>query len=187
MIVNGAGPIAAANVPNDNEGWGLINLDRSINPAHLLLVYDSLDPNDPLNNGHAFTLQRNGVTRRDFAIPVVAGQPLSITMAYYDCTDGGAVGALVYDLDLVVREPGTLDLFRGGAPGSAAGESRRLHTNAQKRNAAYRDRYNTVEKVYIANPVAGNYGVRVKRREIPWTWPHQAPVRVPFALVVRQG
>lgn len=186
MIVNGAAPLAAANVPNDDEGWGRINLDRSINPAHLLLVYDSLDPNDPQNAAHAVMLQRNGVTRRDFAIQVAAGQPLSITMAYYDRTDGGALGALVYDLDLVVREPGTLDLFRGGVPGSAAGESRRLHTAPQKRNVAYRDRFNTVEKVYIANPIAGQYSVRVKRRTIPWTWPNQPPEKVPFALVVRQ-
>lgn len=186
LLVNGAAPVGVAHVPNHDEGWGLINLDRSLDPAHLLLVYDSIDPTDPHNGGHAFMLRRNGVTRRDFAIVAVAGQPLSITLAYNDRTDGGAVGALVYDLDLVVREAATGDIFRGGVPGFVAGQSQRLHTGPQKANAALRDRFNTIEKVYIPNPVAGNYTIRVKRRTIPWTWPNQPPEEVPFALVVRQ-
>lgn len=103
----------------------------------------------------------------DFAIAVAGGaNSLSITLVWYDRTDGGATGALVYDLDLILRRTDDGNIYRGGVLSFNDGESRRLQTNVDKRNAAFRGSTNTVEKIYIANPAAGAYSIRVKRRRL---------------------
>lgn len=192
FIVNGAERLnpAGAHIPNNDEGWGRVNLQRSINPAQLLLVYDSRDGADPHNaahnHGNAVFMSRGNRTE-DFTIQVAAGVPLSITLVWYDRLEGGGAGALVYDLDLILRRNHNNDLYRGGVPGFHNGESRRLHTRQEKRNANFRDNRNTVEKIYVANPAAGACGVRVKARSIPWAGLFSPAARVPFALVVRQG
>ena len=113
FIINGAHRInpAGAHIPNNNEGYGLVNLDQSIDPARLKLVYDSGDAQDQHNNGNAFSLKRQNDTEKTFNLNLT-NQPLSITLVWYDIIDGGVTGALVCDLDLTL-EAANGDIYRG--------------------------------------------------------------------------
>ncbi len=132
-------------IPNNNEGWGMICLPNIIDPPYGEMFLDS-----PvyLETGEEYTLN----------ITVVdTFTPLKITMAYTDRE--GAVNAnpaLVNDLNLVVEDPnGNIYIgnnFQNGwtQPGNAPSDS-----------------INNVECVYIQNPVAGKYKIRVLAQNIP--------------------
>ena len=188
LIVNGAQRLNpnGAHIPNNNEGYGLVNLDQSINPDRLKLVYDSGDATEPNNGGNAFSLRRWRDTEKTFDLDNLNNNPLSITLVWYDIIDGGGTGALACDLDLILRKTDNGNIYRGGVPGFVNGETRLLDTRVLKRNSGLRDNTNTVEKIYIAAPVAGNYTVRVKTRTIPSVGFFDDAIRVPFALVVAQ-
>ncbi|MEV6521070.1 proprotein convertase P-domain-containing protein [Longispora sp. NPDC051575] len=128
-------------IPNSHEGWGRINLDRAT--AGTAKYVDE-----------GAGLATDGV--REVRYQVAAGQPLRVSMAYTDRE--GAVAAavsLVNDLDLEVVAPnGTVyrgNVFAGGwtpAGGNA-------------------DRRNNVENVYLQNPAAGTWTVRVRGFNVP--------------------
>lgn len=187
FIVNGARRlnVNGAHIPNNDEGYGLVDLDQSINPARLKLVYDSRDANDP-NNANAFFLKKRDLTQKTFTLNNLSNNPLSITLAWYDKVDGGGTGALICDLDLILKHTNTGDIYRGGVPGFNNSESRRLNTGRLKRNGSLRDHTNAVEKIYIAQPTPGNYTLRVKVRNIPRAGWGNPAIEVPFALVVAQ-
>ena len=85
-----------------------------------------------------------------------SGQPLKITLAYTDVPGfPGAIPALVNDLDLEVVGPdGTLT----GATSSPESES--------VPNAPSPDTLNNVEAVQLAQPLPGDYLVRVRARNV---------------------
>ena len=140
----GPGPI-----PNNDEGWGRITLTNIIctNLSTAPRYYEYVDQSTLLTNGQAYvrhTLVRN------------SGQPLKITLTYTDVAGfPGAIPALVNDLDLEVVGPdGTL--YRGNQ--FAGGDS--------APNALSPDALNNVEAVHLAQPVPGDYLVRVRGRHI---------------------
>src|SRR5262249_6402683 len=85
-----------------------------------------------------------------------ANEPLKITMAYTDVAGfPGAIPALVNDLDLEVVGPdGTL--YRGNQ--FSAGES--------VPNAPLADTLNNVEAVHLAQPMPGDYRIRIRARNV---------------------
>jgi hypothetical protein len=140
----GPGPI-----PNNDEGWGRINLTNIVvtNIDTAPRFYQYLDQTVLLTNGQVYE-QHAFVQNSD--------QPLKITLAYTDVPGfPGAIPALVNDLDLEVVGPdGTL--YRGNQ--FSAGES--------VPNAALPDNLNNVEAVHLAQPLAGDYLVRVRARNV---------------------
>ncbi len=140
----GPGPI-----PNFDEGWGRLNVANLIvtNPATAPRYYQFLDQGTPLTTGQVYV---------QHALVEGRNEPLKITLAYTDVPGfPGAIPALVNDLDLEVVGPdGTL--YRGNQ--FAAGES--------APNAPSSDTLNNVEAVHLAQPLPGDYLVRVRARNI---------------------
>ena len=153
-LINSADELDEANggpgpVPNNDEGWGRINLANIIvtNLNTAPRYYQYLDQTVLLTNSQVY-VQHIFVQGSD--------QPLKITLAYTDVPGfPGALPALVNDLDLEVVAPdGTL--YRGNQFG--AGES--------VPNAPSSDKLNNVEGVFLSQPAPGDYLVRVRASKV---------------------
>jgi hypothetical protein len=140
----GPGPI-----PNNDEGWGRITLTNIIttNAALAPRLYQYLDQSVLLTTGQNYA---------QHAFVHSSAQPLKITLVYTDVAGfPGAIPALVNDLDLEVVGPdGTL--YRGNQ--IAIGES--------IPNPRGADAINNVEAVHLAQPLPGDYLVRVVGKSI---------------------
>ena len=78
--------------PNNVEGWGQVNLGKSLQNSIGLLVYDG----KVIEHGRAHT----------FKVKATVGNALNIVMAYTDAPgDPSSATALVNDLDLLVKTP----------------------------------------------------------------------------------
>ena len=153
-LINSADELDESNggpgpVPNNDEGWGRINLVNIITTNYDTAprFYQYLDQSVLLTNGQVYA-QHIFVEGGD--------QPLKITLAYTDVPGfPGAIPALVNDLDLEVVGPdGTL--YRGNQFG--AGES--------VPNSPSPDKLNNVEGVYLSQPAPGDYLVRVRASKV---------------------
>jgi len=153
-LINSADELDQANggpgpVPNNDEGWGRINLVNIITTNYNAAprFYQYVDQSVLLTNSQVYA-QHIFVEGAD--------QPLKITLAYTDVPGfPGALPALVNDLDLEVVGPdGTL--YRGNQFG--AGES--------VPNAPSSDKLNNVEGILIAQPAPGDYLVRVRGSKV---------------------
>ena len=153
-LINSADELDEANggpgpVPNNDEGWGRINLANIIvtNIASAPRFYQYLDQTVLLTNSQVYS-QHIFVQGSD--------EPLKITLAYTDVPGfPGAIPALVNDLDLEVVAPdGTL--YRGNQFGG--GES--------VPNAPTPDKLNNVEGIYLSQLAPGDYLVRVRSSKI---------------------
>ena len=138
IVVGDTGP-----VPNNDEGWGRMNL---------VTLIDS-------DRRHEFTEQGAGLTNGaafERTIVVGSGDALKVTLVYTDVPGlPAALPALVNDLDLEVIAPNG-DRYRGNAfvegesvPGTPDG-----------------DRVNNVEAVHLAEPAAGEWIVRVRGHRV---------------------
>ena len=132
LLVNAAVDMGTADIPNNNEGWGRIDITRVIQPAAAAVYLDQ-----------GLVLTGTGQqTTRHFVVADPA-QPLRLTLDWSDAPGAaGANPALVNNLDLqVVHDSQTYrgNVFSAGAsiPGGIA------------------DSLNNLENVYLATPVAG--------------------------------
>jgi subtilisin family serine protease len=127
-------------VPNNDEGWGRVDLVALIASAR---DYQFTDQTALLTNAAVFE-RRVLIGNSD--------EPLKVTLTYTDVPGlPAAVIALVNDLDLEVISP-TGRTFRGNQ--FADGES--------IPNAPGSDRINNVEAVHLAAPAPGEYLVRIR-------------------------
>ncbi|MFH1680600.1 MAG: S8 family serine peptidase, partial [Candidatus Eisenbacteria bacterium] len=145
LLTNSATDMGAADIPNNNEGWGRVKLDDALyfdGDARELRIEDE---------GTGLSTGQNA----EFAYEVEAGMPLEVVLVWTDpAASQGAGIAIVNDLDLSVTGPsGTFkgNVFSGGS--SVAGGSY--------------DRRNVEEAVRIASPAAGSYTVRVAGYNVP--------------------
>jgi hypothetical protein len=135
----GTGPI-----PNNDEGWGRVDLTQLIGSAK---NYEFVDQTD--------TLAQDQVYEKHFYV-ADDSQPLRFTLVYTDVPGAPeAIQALVNDLDLEVTSPDGV-LYAGNQ--MLGGES--------APQPAGRDSLNNVECVYLNAPVAGEYIVRVRAKRI---------------------
>ena len=144
LLVNGALDLGTANVPNNNEGWGRVNLPRMIDTGTAQVARDQLDTLD--NAGDVITLPIN------IADPA---KPVRVTLVWTDAP--GAVGAnpaLVNDLDLEIAGDG--GFYRGNA--LTAGVSTA---------GGQPDSLNNVENVFLPTGANGTVGVTVKASNLP--------------------
>ena len=153
-LINSADALDQANggpgpIPNNDEGWGRINLANLVvsNIDTASRFYEYVDQSVLLTNSQVYE-QHAFVQRSD--------QPLKITLAYTDVPGfPGAIPALVNDLDLEVVGPDG-SLYRGNQ--FSAGES--------VPNSPTHDDLNNVEAVHLAQPLIGDYLVRVRARNV---------------------
>ena len=128
-----------APVPNNDEGWGRMNLENLIDSERR---YQFLDQGAGLVTGQIF----------ESRAVVGAGEPLKVTLVYTDVPGNpAAIPALVNDLDLEVIAPNG-DVYRGNA----------FNEGESVAGTAAGDRVNNVEAVHLSFPAAGEWIIRVR-------------------------
>ncbi len=134
---NEAGPI-----PNNNEGWGAVNLAAAVAGGRAFV-----DEQYALQTGQEYAL-----TYRASA----AAQPARFTLVWTDYPAAvEAATQLVNDLDLEVTAPNG-QIYRGN-----------VFLNGWSATGGSADRTNNVECVYLPTSLAGTYTVRVRAHNIP--------------------
>ena len=144
LLINGAVDMGVADIPNNNEGWGRVNLNNVINPGVPVIYQDQATTFSATSQSVSLQVRPANLT-----------QPLKVTLVWSDAPgagSGGTTAAWVNDLDLTVLQGATT--FRGNAfasgfstPGGVA------------------DTRNNVENVYLQNP-SGVYNVTVNAANI---------------------
>ena len=131
-------------VPNNDEGWGRVNLPALMDAAR---NYDFTDQTTSLTNG--------GMLEKRILVGSSV-EPLKITLTYTDVPGLPAAAiALVNDLDLEVIAP-TGEIFRGN----------RFEDGESVPNAPMSDTINNVEAVHLAAPVPGEYLIRIRATRV---------------------
>jgi hypothetical protein len=131
-------------VPNRDEGWGRVDLTRLIGSSR---QHEFVDQSVFLSSGQ--------VSERRILVesPV---EPLKITLTYTDVPGfPAAVPTLVNDLDLEVVGPDGV-VYRGN----------QFELGESVPNAPLPDTINNVEAVHLAEPLPGEYLVRVRARMV---------------------
>jgi subtilisin family serine protease len=149
MLVNGARDLPGSQpggtltdgsrpIPNNDEGWGIIDLRSTLGPDVRGVYRDQV-----------VVLTQTGESRTLTVQAVDPSQPLKVTLAWTDAP--GAVGAnpaLVNNLDLVVEQNG--NSYRGN-----------VFQNGTSTTGGSADTLANLENVYIANPGTGLATIRV--------------------------
>jgi len=131
LLVNGAVDIGTADIPNNNEGWGRVNLDAVINSG---IATEYLD--------QATVFGTTGASWTGTFAPADPGQQVRITLAWSDAPGAaGASPALVNDLDLVVTDE--TNTFLGN-----------VFASGLSTTGGTADTLNNLENVYIASPAS---------------------------------
>ncbi|UCH88201.1 MAG: S8 family serine peptidase [Thermoplasmata archaeon] len=140
-LINGAEDIGTPNIPNFDEGWGRINVSRSIqadSPGMLKYIDNKNGLTDGENKSFQFDVLDNSL-------------PFKVTLVWTDYK--GSVsndGELINDLDLIVEN---------NESGRYLGNQ---FTNGWSMNDTLTpDTDNNVECVYIKTPVDGRYNITI--------------------------
>lgn len=157
VLVNSTVDMAAANIPNNDEGWGRMLMDNTL--------YFTGDTRELIVEDITRGLLTGETWSREFEVDNAA-EPLVLTLVWtdYPSTSGAGIN-LVNDLDLLVTSPAGQEykgnVFSGGT--SVAGGSH--------------DTRNVEEAVRVSNPPTGVWTVSVRAQNAP-----QGPQ--PFALAI---
>jgi hypothetical protein len=156
-------PQDANPVPNMDEGWGRVDLPNLIGSTK---NYQFVDQSVLLTNNQQLE-QRILIGNAD--------EPLKITLAYTDVPGSPVtVPALVNDLDLEVL-----------APDGHVYHGNQFNIGESIADAPGFDAINNVEAVHLSAPVAGEYIVRIRARNVPMDARRDSTaVDQDFALVV---
>ncbi|MEO6034050.1 MAG: S8 family serine peptidase, partial [Verrucomicrobiota bacterium] len=135
----GTGP-----VPNNDEGWGRVDLTEIIGSARR---YNFIDQSVLLTNRQTFEKS---------VLVAGAEEPLKITLTYTDVPGfPAAIPALVNDLDLEVVGPDGR-IYHGN----------QFENGESVAGAPAFDNINNVEAVQLPNPVPGEYLVRIRAKNL---------------------
>ncbi|MFW6176411.1 MAG: S8 family serine peptidase, partial [Thermoplasmatota archaeon] len=167
VLVNGAVEISGSGAyanedtyPNNDQGWGRINLENSLEfdgDTRNLKVYDETEG---INTG---TTESYNINVED------TSEPLEITMAYTDYPGSSTADkSLVNDLNLKVTAPDGSEYKGNAFSGNNPGEST---------TGGDYDDLNPLESVLRLNPQSGEYTIEVTGENIP-----EGPQ--PFAIAV---
>jgi hypothetical protein len=156
-LVSSTTDMAAADIPNNNEGWGRLLVDNSLyfeGDTRELIAHD-IDPG--LGTGEEWTAT--------FDLDA-ATEPLVITLVWTDYPATSGTGTrLVNDLDLTVTAPDDA-VYKGN-----------VFTGGQSADGGTSDRLNVEECVRRNTPATGRWTIRVNGFNVP-----QGPQ--PFAVVI---
>ncbi len=136
--------LGTAPIPNNDEGWGRVDLTELIGSARTFEFVDQTD-----------TLAQDQVYEKHFYVADDT-QPLRFTLTYTDVPGSPLViPALVNDLDLEVISPDGITYI-----------GNQMLDGESVPQPAGRDSLNNVEGVYLNAPVAGEYTVRIRATRI---------------------
>jgi subtilisin family serine protease len=160
-LINGADDLGTPDIPNQNEGWGRINLTRTfaIGTESNLKFIDNVTG---LNNGENITYQ----------FDIINGtNPLKVTLVWSDFRGSQTNGALINDLDLIVEN------YQSG---KFLGNS---FTNGWSRaNTTTPDTVNNIECVNIKNPIKGRYNITIAGNGVTTVFPQNFAVYITGGL-----
>lgn len=144
LLVNSAVDVQFPDIPNIHEGWGRVDLASLFRPGTGRIIRDGLDVLDDPGAVHEFRVDAAGDT------------PLKVTLDWLDpAGDPAAEAAIVNDLDLEVVAPdGTTYLGN-------------VFENGWSTTGGEADRLEVLENVYIEDPAAGSWTIRVRAQALP--------------------
>lgn len=148
LLVNGATPIPGQAYPGDAQGWGLVNVARSVleTPTRKIWVSDQ-----------NASLRLDTAEKAVWTVTMGAASEFRVTLVWTDVAGAGSnpIPALVNDLDLTLTDPaGTVyrgNVFSGGTS-TTGGAS---------------DALNNVEGTRFMSPMAGDWRIEVTGRNVP--------------------
>ncbi|MFQ6087982.1 MAG: S8 family serine peptidase [Candidatus Methanofastidiosia archaeon] len=129
LLINGAVDMGTPDIPNNNEGWGRIDLNNVINNGEAMVYYDQT--NTFSQSGEQFQVQ--------VTVPNTSS-PLKVSLIWSDApASAGASPALVNDLDLEVSDG--INTYYGN-----------VFSSGWSVTGGSYDRLNNVENVYLQSP-----------------------------------
>ena len=159
LLILGAQDMGARDIPNDDEGWGRVNLVDSLIPDSDVGIF--VDDRSRLSSGQTSEYTFD-ITR--------AGEPMKVVLTWSDYPGSSSSSdQLRNDLDLEVISPNGQVSYKGNA-----------FVNGRSVTGGTKDSTNNVEVVLIDNAATGTWTVRVRDAQHGGgrTWQ-------PYALAVR--
>lgn len=167
----------------NHQGWGIPRLTNSVREAMLtggeetwpVQMFDQ-SPTNALATGETFN-------RLVSVSDTASVRPLRFTLVWTDPPGNPRAGIkLVNDLDLVVTNLSTMQVYYGNVFGGGSDFSAQIDTNS----TASSDLVNNVENIFIAPPLGTNYAVAVvgRRVNVNAVTAHSDDVVQDFALVI---
>jgi hypothetical protein len=142
LLVNGATDMGTPDIPNNNEGWGRMNLDNVVDNGAAMIYHDQV---------HVFTA--SGETWALSGGVADPSKPLKVTLVWTDAPGMPGGNAWVNDLDLDVTVGGTA--YKGN-----------VFANGWSVTGGSADYRNNVENVYVQNPDQGVVSIQVTASNI---------------------
>ena len=159
LLILGAQDMGTRDIPNDDEGWGRINLVESLIPDSDVGIF--VDDRSRLSSGQTSEYSFD-ITR--------AGEPMKVVLTWSDYPGSSSSSTqLRNDLDLEVISPNGQVTYKGNT-----------FVNGRSVTGGTKDSTNNVEVVLIDNAATGTWTVRVRDAQHGGgrTWQ-------PYALAVR--
>jgi len=141
LLILGAQDMGTRDIPNDDEGWGRINLVNSLIPSSDVGIF--VDDRSRLSSGQT----------SDYTFDVTrAGEPLKVVLTWSDYPGSTSSSTqLRNDLDLEVISPNGQVSYMGN-----------VFVNGRSVTGGTKDSVNNVEVVLIDNAATGTWTVRVR-------------------------
>ena len=137
LLISGAVDVGTQNIPNNNEGWGRVDLDASIYPTSQSVYWDD---KRTLSTSQTYS----------YFYQVTAGQAFRVTLVWSDYeAQTTSTTQMVNNLDLEVIDPqGTT--YKGNS-----------FSGGQSVSGGNADALNPTEMVLVKSPGAGVWEVKV--------------------------
>ncbi len=159
LLILGAQDMGTRDIPNNDEGWGRLNLVESLIPDSDVGIF--VDDRSRLSSGQTSEYSFD-ITR--------AGEPMKVVLTWSDYPgSSSSTTQLRNDLDLEVISPNGQITYKGNA-----------FVNGRSVNGGTKDSTNNVEVVLIDNAATGTWTVRVRDAQHGGSRTWQ-----PYALAVR--
>ncbi len=144
IVINGAKDIGTANIPNADEGWGQVDLQRSIYPTSGILSMNTFfDQEQSLTPGYSYL----------YTYSIDGSYGLSVTLVWNDregsSSSSQSSSRLVNNLDLLVSAPDGTQ-YKGN-----------VFQNGLSTTGGSPDNLNNVERVKLGSTQTGNWSIQV--------------------------
>ena len=144
IIINGALDLGSSDIPNEYEGWGQVDLQRSIYPTNGILALNTFyDQDQSLTPGYSYL----------YTYSIDGAYGLSVTLVWNDREGSSSASQsssrLVNDLDLLVIAPDGTQ-YKGN-----------MFQNGFSTSGGSHDSLNTVERVKLAGTQSGNWSIQI--------------------------
>ena len=144
ILINGAKDLGSADIPNSDEGWGQLDLQRSIYPTSGILALNTFfDQNQSLTPGYSYL----------YTYGIDGGYGFSVTLVWNDREGSSSASQssprLVNNLNLLVTAPDGTS-YKGN-----------VFSNGFSTTGGAYDALNNVERVKVGSTQSGNWTIQV--------------------------